>query len=308
MSGMRAVAIVVARQGSTRLPGKGMLDVGGRPVVWHIINRLKKMGLFAEICVATSRLPEDRPLVDLAAEAGARAYAGHPEDVLERFTEAARRCNPEVVVEVGGDCPFVDPGVTRRALEILEREQADYVTNVDPATYPDGIDIHAVRMSALEFAERNAVLSSQRLHPLSYFHRHKKRFKVVNFTNVEDLSEYRWTLDYPEDFEFISRVFGELNPVNELFTVEDVLALLAKKPELREINRKWAAPKPVSAVPGYWLNKTYTTDLLNDITTLAALCATLESQKAFDRLAVHYGELEDIAAELKARAEHFEKH
>lgn len=307
MSKKRIVAVVVARQGSTRLPGKGMLEIQGRPVVGHIFNRLTKMRLFDDVCLATSNLPEDRPLMELAEQMGVRSYAGHPEDVLERFTEAARSCNADVVVEVGGDCPFIDPNVTRRALDILEAENADYVTNGDPATFPDGIDIHAVRMPALDFAERNAVLTSQRFHPLAYFHRHRGLFKVLNFTNDTDLSDHRWTLDYEEDFELISRVFEELNPVNEVFTFQEVLALMERKPELREINRKWAPVKTNAQVPGYWLNKTYTSDLLNDIGTLAGLCAKLEAEKAFARLAVHYTELEDMAVELKARAEHFGK-
>lgn len=304
MAERRTVAVLVARQGSTRLPGKGMLDVNGKPVIWHILNRLQKMDLFDEICLATSHLPADNVLVELAESFGARAYAGDPEDVLDRFYNAAKVCNADVVIEVGGDCPFVDPNVTRRALQLLDSERADYVSNVDPATFPDGLDIHVVRMQALEFAARNAVLSSQRLHPLSYFHRHRKRFKVVNFTNAVDLSTHRWTLDYEEDFALISRVLTALSPANELFTMEDVLALLEREPELAELNRKWAPAKSTGTAPAYWFNKTYTTDLLNDVSTLGGLCPKLEFEKKYQRLAVHYGELEDIAAELKARAEH----
>ena len=307
MTSGRTVAILVARQGSTRLPAKGTLDIAGKPVVWHILNRLRKMNLFDEICLATSDLPGDRVLVEIAEEFGARAYAGDPEDVLDRFYYAAKVSGADVAVEVGGDCPFVDPNVTRRALDLLAREGADYVSNVDPATFPDGIDIHAVRMDALEFAARNAVLSSQRLHPLSYFHRHRRRFKVLNFTNDVDLSAHRWTLDYEEDFRFISRVFERLNPVNELFTMEDVLKLIEREPELAEINRKWAPAKSTGTAPAYWFNKTYTADLLRDVVTLAELCTRLEASSEYKRLAVHYAELEDIAAELKMRAEHLEK-
>ena len=305
MAEKRTVAVLVARQGSTRLPGKGMLEVNGQPVIWHILNRLRKMDLFDEICLATSHLPADKVLVDVAESFGARAYAGDPEDVLDRFYNAAKLCDAEVVVEVGGDCPFVDPNVARRALQLLDTERADYVCNVDPATFPDGIDIHVVRMEALEFAARNAVLSSQRLHPLSYFHRHRKRFKVLNFTNTVDLSAHRWTLDYEEDFELISRVIRALSPANELFTMEDVLALMEREPDLAAINSKWAPAKSTGTVPAYWFNKTYTTDLLNDVATLGTLCGKLEGERAYERLSVHYGELEDIAAELKARAEHF---
>lgn len=304
MGEKRTVAVLVARQGSTRLPGKGMLEVNGKPVIWHILNRLKKMDLFDEICLATSDLPADKVLVHVAESFGARAYAGDPEDVLDRFYNAAKSCNADVVVEVGGDCPFVDPNVTRRALLLLDSEQADYVSNVDPATFPDGIDIHAVRMDALEFAARNAVLSSQRLHPLSYFHRHRKRFKVLNFTNPVDLSTHRWTLDYEEDFALITRVISALSPANELFTMEDVLKLIEREPDLVEINRQWAPAKSTGTAPAYWFNKTYTTDLLNDVATLRTLCGKLEAERAYERLSVHYGEMEDIAAELKARAEH----
>lgn len=307
MKTSKKVAVLVARQGSSRLPGKALALMCGKPVVWHIIQRLKHMSIFDDICLATSDLPIDRPLLDLARKEDIKFYAGSPEDVLDRMYHAASLCNAGVVIEIGGDCPLVDKDVVAKAVEILETQNADYVTNVSPTTFPDGIDIHAVRMDALKFAARNAVLSSQRLHPFSYFHRHHNRFRSVNFTHSEDLSHYRWTLDYEEDFVMISKIFEKLGPNGEPFKMAEILNFLQQNPQVAEINKKWNPPRSQDAAPAYWFNKTYMKDLLRDVVTLGDLCSKLEDQKDYEKLKLHYFELEEMAHELKQRAEHLAK-
>ena len=303
----RVAAILVARQGSVRLPGKSMAEIMGQSVVGHIIERLQRMDLFDEVVLATSTLPQDGVLVAVAEEKGAKAFVGEPEDVLKRLSDAARSVAADVVVEVGGDCPFVDKGVVQKGLDIFFRDGADYVTNVDPQTYPDGIDVHIVRMNALEEANQNAILSSQRNHPFGYFHKHQDRFKCLNYGNSTNLSKLRWTLDYVEDYELVKSVYERLYPVNPLFSMDDILKLLEKEPKLRDVNKTRIIDSAVGEVPGYWYTKAYIKDMLTDVKVLSDKLSELEDMNAYQEMPRYLKEMYEINRELSERARYLGK-
>lgn len=304
---MKKVAIIVARQGSTRMPGKSMSLIMGKPVTWHIVERLKRMGLFDEICIATSHLEIDRPLIDLAKEMNISSYGGHPEDVLDRLYHAAKQCKADVVVEIGGDCPLVDRDITLKALTLLEKEQADFVTNVEVQTFPDGLDIYALKFSALEKAHKEAQLSSQRNHPFSYIHKNPEIFKVVNFTHEKNLSHIRLTLDYVEDFQLISKIFETLYTEKGLFSFQDVMKLLTEKSDLLNINQNRNLPHTESAVPAYWYTKAYIKDMMNDVVTLMQKSFEDEKNDNFKELEINYKNIKSAVDELNERAKFFSK-
>jgi len=301
----KIVAIVVARQGSSRMPGKSMSEILNRPVVGHIIHRLKLMRLFDEICLATSDLDIDKSLIQLGQEMGVSTYGGHPEDVLDRIYCAAIKCRADVIVEVGGDCPFIDPEIVQKALSLYEENQADFVTNCDPQTYPDGMDVHVVRFTTLKYISENAIISSQRNHPFTYIHKHPAEFKIINFINDKNLSHLRWTLDYPEDFEFVSTVFEKLFSENELFTMNNILDLLERHPEIGKINQNRNLVHTESAIPAYWYTKAYIRDMLKDIQNLAEQSENLEEQDNFPKLVRYYTEIKELINELSERSKHF---
>jgi spore coat polysaccharide biosynthesis protein SpsF len=279
-----------------------MAKIMDRPMVSWIIERLKSFELFDDICLATSHLEIDRPLIEIAKKEGILSYAGAPEDVLDRLYGAAAHSRADIVVEVGGDCPLIDYEVTKKALSLFEEENADYVTNVEPQTFPDGIDVHVVSFTALKAAHERAILSSQRLHPLSYFSRHKDEFKCVNFKNDVNLANLRWTLDYEEDFQLIKAVFKNLYPTNKRFGMKDILALLEAKPELKHLNAARIMALPAAEVPGYWYTRAYIRDMLKDIQSLAEKSIELDAQNQYQEEIPYLKEIVSFGSELLERA------
>lgn len=304
---MKKVAVIIARQGSQRMPGKSMSLILGKPVVWHIVDRLKKMKLFDEICIATSDRPEDASLVDLANELNVTGYAGAAEDVLDRMYNASKKCNADIVVEVGGDCPLVDKDICKRALDLLDEKNVDFVTNVEVQTFPDGLDIYAVRMSALEKSQTEARLSSHRKHPFTYIHNNPDKFKIFNFTNEVNLSHIRLTLDYQEDFELLSNIFENLYSKEDLFTFKDIMALLDAKPEIVAINQERNLPHSENAVPAYWYTKAYIKDMMNDVIDLTNKSFEAEDNNDFNELKLNFENLKKAVDELYERAKFFSK-
>lgn len=229
-------AIVQARMGSTRLPGKVLEDIAGRPMLWHVVHRVRAAGLVDEVVVATSTSDEDDPVEAFCEEHGIPCFRGSEEDVLDRFHRAAERHGADPVVRITGDCPLSDPRVIDRVVRAYHDLDADYVTNVLPYTYPDGLDVEVFSFAALETAAKEATTRRDREH-VTPFIRNDDRFAVANVEAEVDLSRegHRWTVDHPEDLSFVRRVYelaGE-----ELFGMETVLAILEEHPEVRDMNR-----------------------------------------------------------------------
>ncbi len=220
---------------STRLPGKVMADLGGKALVERVVERARLVPSVDLVLVATSDQASDDVLAAHCAAQGIPCYRGSQDDVLDRYTRAARRVGADVIARLTADCPLLDPAVIERVMESFRSGEFDYVSNTLQPTYPDGLDAEVIGREALERAWREAVLKSEREHVTAYIWKHPDRFRLGNVRHEHDLSSLRWTVDEPEDLEFVRRVYAALGP--RQFGMADVLALLGQHPELAEINR-----------------------------------------------------------------------
>lgn len=229
----RSVAIIQARLRSTRLPGKVLLDLGGKTALERVVERCRAIPGVSDVVVALPDGPADAPLRAHCDRLGFRFSAGSESDVLDRYYQAARAARADVVLRITSDCPLLDPAVAGRVLRALLESGADYANNVCPPTFPDGLDVEAFRFSALELAWRKARKPAEREHVTVYLRDHPELFRFAAVTHSRDLSDFRWTLDEPRDLEFLRAVFGKINGRSGM---EDILKLLKKEPALMKIN------------------------------------------------------------------------
>ena len=235
--GKKIVSIIQARMGSTRLLGKVMRDIVGKPMLWHVINRVKHAKRLNDIVIATTTLNEDKQILELASEMGVRSYAGSEDDVLDRYYQAAIIHKADVIVRITADCPLIDPNVIDRAIEFYLNHDFDYVcTGIEP-TYPDGLDTEVFSFNALERAWKEATLASEGEHVTPYIKKNPQIFSIKNLENDKDLSYMRWTVDEERDLEFVREIYKRLYVNGRIFYMEDILNLLKKRPELMDINK-----------------------------------------------------------------------
>ena len=238
---MNTIAIVQARMGSTRLPGKVMADLLGKPLLARVIERAQAIRDIAAVVVATTTAERDRPLLDLAREYHAEAFAGSEDDVLDRYYQAASALGADVIVRLTADCPLLDSGVSARVVARFSRGDVDYACNTLPPTFPDGLDTEVLSFAALERAWRQARLTSEREHVTPYIWKHPAEFRLVNVTNAVDRSALRWTVDEPQDLEFVRAVYHRLHRADRTaFGMQEVIDLLEREPGLGAINVRLA--------------------------------------------------------------------
>lgn len=231
---MKVVAIVQARMGSTRLPNKVMKLIDGVPMIELLLSRLSGSGLIDQIVLATSTNERNDPLVEHVQKLGYTCVRGSESDVLERYLLAARQTQADVVVRITGDCPLVDPGLVDRAIEQFKAGGVDYLSNSAPATYPDGLDTEVFSLEALERAGRESQEPFDREHVTPYMRR-LGLFKTDVMRNAKDLSDLRWTVDEPADFDVVSQVFRHFAP-DIHFPWGQVLELQRKQPDIFDAN------------------------------------------------------------------------
>ncbi|MGJ4733862.1 aminotransferase class III-fold pyridoxal phosphate-dependent enzyme [Leptospira levettii] len=234
---MKVLAIVQARMGSTRYPGKVMEPIVGVPMIDLLINRLKTSSLINQIIVATSVASVNDSFVKHLNELNIACFRGSENDVLNRFYLAAEQYKADVVVRITGDCPLVDANLVDQVINLYLQGGIDYASNINPPTYPDGLDIEVFSFDALKEANEKATTDFDREHVTPYLRR-EKQFRRKNFENSEDHSSLRWTVDEPEDLFVIKKVFEHFSP-NTNFSWLDVLSLESSKPELFQSNKKY---------------------------------------------------------------------
>ncbi len=232
---MKIIAIVQARMGSTRLPNKVMKSIGGIPMIELLLTRLARAKEVNQIIVATSLDESNSSLVEHVRKIGYICEQGSENDVLDRYMQAAKKNQADVVVRITGDCPLVDPDLVDEVIRRFKNEDVDYLCNNYPPTYPDGLDIEVCTFKALEQACRETSNSFDREHVTPYL-RKPGLFKTGVTQHKEDLSALRWTVDEPADFAVIEKVFQHFSPSTD-FSWEDVLDLQRKQPDLFSINQ-----------------------------------------------------------------------
>jgi len=232
---VKIVAIVQARMGSSRLPGKVLKLINGIPVIELLLLRLSKSKLIDQIVLATSNTDTDIPLADHVRKLKFSCSQGSENDVLERFYDAAREHNADVVVRITGDCPFVDADLVDQVIEGYLSSEVDYFSNVTPPTYPDGLDVEVFSFRVLEQSHFEGQESHEREHVTPYA-RFSGLFQTGNMESGEDFSHIRLTLDEPDDFILIDKIFNYFSP-DIHFTWSEVLNLRAHMPDIFEINK-----------------------------------------------------------------------
>jgi spore coat polysaccharide biosynthesis protein SpsF (cytidylyltransferase family) len=231
------LAVLQARMGSVRLPGKVMKPILGTPMLFLEIERIRRARLLDALVVATTVDVSDDMLADECVRRDVAVYRGSVSDVLDRYVKAARDLKPVAVVRLTGDCPLIDWTVIDRVVQTYLDGNFEYVANVDPPTYPDGLDVEIIDLAALHVVEAEARLASEREHVTTYIRKYPGRFRAANVRSPVDLSAMRWTVDNPEDFELVRAIYEALYPSNPAFETKDVLAFLKEHPELLRLNQ-----------------------------------------------------------------------
>lgn len=232
---MKTVAIVQARMGSTRLPNKVMKPIHGTPMIGILLSRLKKARRIDEIMVATSDDHRNDPLAAYVESLGYAVYRGSENDVLDRYYQAATQAKATRVLRITGDCPLIDAGLVDHVVEAFDKAGADYASNVDPPTYPDGLDTEIFTYAALKRAWEETEKAFDHEHVTPYL-RNSGRFSKINVVNDEDVSAERWTVDTPEDFAVVTAVFDAFGTATD-FTWGEVLSLRRQRPGLFTANQ-----------------------------------------------------------------------
>lgn len=231
---MKFAAMIQARYGSSRLPGKILMDLSGKTALERMIDRVGVSKYVDEIIILTSFNPEDIATVKLVSSLGLRAFAGSSSDVLDRYYQAAKLIKPEYVIRLTADCPVFDPQVLDTAIDQLNPD-TDYLGMLTE-TFPDGLDLEIMKYGALEQAWYNAKLASEREHVTLYIKNNKHLFKTQDFTcSLGDLKNQRWTIDEPEDYEMIKKLYEHFAP-DVFFNMESVYSFLQAHPEIAKIN------------------------------------------------------------------------
>ncbi len=237
MTPPNVLAIVQARMSSTRLPGKVLKPLAGKPMLARQLERIARARLVDKLVVATSAEASDDPIAVVCAGLGIACFRGSLADVLGRFIGAAEAFGPpQHIVRLTGDCPLTDPAIVDAAIALHLANGVDYTSNGVQRTYPDGLDVEVMTFVALARAACEASEPFEREHVTPRLYRRTDLFSQQPLLNPVDLAELRWTVDNAKDFEFAEKVFQELLPLNPDFGWREVLALVQEKPEIAAIN------------------------------------------------------------------------
>jgi len=236
--GRRIVATIEARMTSSRLPGKVLMEAAGKPMLAHMIERLKRVPSLDGIVVATTGNATDAPVVELADRLGVGCFRGSEDDVLARVLGAARAHDVDVIVEMTGDCPLIDPALVEDCIQGYLAAGVDYVSNVLERTYPRGMDTQVFATDILADVAARTDDPEDHEHVSLYIYNHPEIYTLKNMPGPPELTDpgLGLPLDTPEDLELIRRIFEALYPDNPAFTLADVLALLVDDPALAELN------------------------------------------------------------------------
>jgi spore coat polysaccharide biosynthesis protein SpsF len=234
---MEVVAVVQARMGSSRLPGKVLADIAGEPMLARVLERIGRAHTVSRVAIATSLLNTDDPIVATAERLGVATTRGNASDVLDRYRQAAHELGADVIVRITADCPLLDSRVLDLVVSsyLAADPRPDYASNVLERTFPRGLDVEVFSRECLEESHRRAVEPHEREHVTQFVLARPGEYRLLSVRNSADLSAMRWTVDTAEDLEFVRAVYKALSPLQD-FDWQTVLRLLERAPEIRDIN------------------------------------------------------------------------
>ena len=236
---MKTVAIIQARMGSTRLPGKVLMPLDGQPLLGLLVSRVREASSLDEVVVATSTLPQDDPIYDFCEEAQIACFRGDESDVLDRYVQCAKHFQADTIVRLTADCPLLDPIIVDQVVECFYQHNADYCGNTVPpetSTFPDGSDVEVFSMRALLRAHCESTDAQDREHVTFYFWKEVRGFNCVQLQNEQDWSGYRITVDYPEDLDVIKAILVVLSQKGLKGSLQEVVQILDEHPETKALN------------------------------------------------------------------------
>lgn len=236
---MKKVAIIQARMGSTRLPGKVLKEVNNTSLLKYQIDRIKHATVIDQLVIATSKSEKDDVIVKFCRAHDIECFRGSEDDVLERYYECAKQYDADIIIRISADCPLIDPQIIDKVIQFYQESKVDYVSNdVPPETRkgPTGSHVEVFSMKALDRAFREAVDLNDREHVTFYFWKYDHGFSTAQLLQECDWSEYRFTVDYPEDFEVVKYVIEELGKRNSFGHLNEIVEIIRSNPEIKKKN------------------------------------------------------------------------
>jgi glutamate-1-semialdehyde-2,1-aminomutase len=234
---MKIVAIIQARMGSTRLPGKVLMEICGKPLLWHVVNRVSYSKYISQIVIATSTNPKDDEIEKFAKKYKLKVFRGSENDCLDRYYKAAKKYKADVIVRITADCPLICPEIIDRVIAEFKKNNSDYISNSIIRTFPDGVDVEVFSFKTLKKAWEEAKDPVEREHVTVYI-RNSGEFKIKNVVNDKPVNpqEYKWSVDKQNDLEFVKEVYNHLYNDRKVFSYKDIMNLLRKNPWIKKIN------------------------------------------------------------------------
>ena len=236
----KIIIIVQARMGSARLPGKILKEVRGRSLLDYQIERLRRVNGADDVIIATTVDSNNDPVVKLCEKINCLYFRGSEDDVLLRYYESAKEFNANYIVRINADCPLIDPRIVDKVINFfnINSNEFDYVSNILEPSYPIGLHTEIFSIEALKKANDNSKDAEEREHVTPYIYRNPDIFRLGSVVLDDNLSHFRWTVDYPEDFILIEKIIKGVYPNNPDFDMLDILEFLKNNPELTKINSK----------------------------------------------------------------------
>ena len=233
------VAIIQARMGSTRLPGKVLMDIEGKPMLFYVLQRLKRSKLINRIVIATTINPKDDIIEEFCNEYAVACYRGSEDDVLDRYYQTAKLYKADIIIRITSDCPLIDPQIVDATIRLHIKDGNDYTSNSLEKTFPRGFDTEALEFDALKKAKEQALESCDKEHVTMYFYKNPHLFKLGCYKATGELNrpKLRLTVDTIEDFTLIKNVFSKLYVKNKEFNAHEIINLFKNEPQLADINK-----------------------------------------------------------------------
>jgi len=235
---IRTLVILQARMSSRRLPGKVLLTLNDKPMIYWQIKRILRAKSITKLVVAISEHPSDDILANYLDEIAQEYIRGPLDNVLERFIQANKLYNPQSIVRITGDCPFVMPEIIDSVVNLFNETKYDYVSNVVDLTFPDGLDVEVFKANILEKLMNYPLTCAEKEHVTLGILNRKDDFIIGNYSNNKNLSHYRWTVDTAEDYNFVSKIFANFRSSEVAFTFNDIQRFIDNNPGINQINRK----------------------------------------------------------------------